>query len=149
DVLSDIAYAASVRYRREKNYSSMRQWEEQSISLLKQSEPAATYLRNRESNGACRADQLFLSRPAVLLAICRQLERDRNYRPREASIQAATALEATEGISVPLEELCYLRGDLALSGAVGHGHVGDFERSDQLLGTARTLFRQTSFPAAL
>jgi len=127
----------------------MRQWEQRCVSLLQESEPSATYLRNRQANGASRADRQFLSRPAVLLAVCRQLERDRNYRPLEATAQATSAFIATGDAAISPEELAYLRADLSQSAAVSECHIGNFEACSQWILTARALCAQTSFPSAV
>jgi len=149
DILADIAYAVSLSWRRENDYPQMRLWEQRCITLLTETEPSATYLRNRRENGASGADCQFLARPAVLLAVCDQLEHDRNYNPRMASPQATTAFRLTQASEIPAEELSYLRGLLALSAAVSECHLGNFRACDQWLASARSLFELTAYPAAL
>lgn len=149
DVLADIAYTNSVRFRASTDYPEMRKWEDECVSLLAATEPSATYLRNRKDRGGTRADEQFLARPAVVLAVCRQLERDRNYNPRQAALQAASAFRVVELRDATVEELNYVRGSLALSAAISNGMLGDFASSSRWIEAAKRSFLLTNHPAAM
>jgi len=150
EILSDIAYWVSVRCRHEHRYDQMRDWEDRCVSLALHVEPDATFLRSRTDNGPSRVDAAFLRRAPILLAVCRQLEKDRNHAPLKAkgdSLAAYVATELQEHISA--EELNYFRGAIAQSAGIALCHIGDFEASETWLQKARDHFRVTRFPEAL
>lgn len=148
-LLASLSYRVWDICRRGASCPEMDEWAELCAGHVQAQEGNRDLLKLGASERSENVNARYLCDPPMLLAICRQLGRDKNRAPSGAAEEGASVFRwLTDRQPLrDLDEQAYFAGELALTVSGALGHMGRFREAEVWSDLSETWFRRTGMSA--